>query len=60
MPVLCRKRCGAVLPEETERYLQRVKISESLLLWKEDVDLVNLHHSGKLLLTLLTDGLLDR
>ncbi|XP_017269258.1 protein prune homolog 2 isoform X3 [Kryptolebias marmoratus] len=59
VPVLCRKRCGTVLPDETVRYLQRVKISESLLLWKDDVDLVNLHHSGKLLLTLLRDGLLD-
>lgn len=60
MPVLCRKRAGSVLPDETVRYLRRVKVSESLLLWKEDVDFVSLHRSGKLLLTLLRDGLLDR
>ncbi|XP_041854507.1 protein prune homolog 2-like isoform X4 [Melanotaenia boesemani] len=59
VPLLCSRRCGTVLPEETTRYLQRVKISESLLLWREDVDLVKLHHTGKLSLTLLRDGLLD-
>uniref|UniRef100_A0A1A7Z699 Prune homolog 2 n=1 Tax=Iconisemion striatum TaxID=60296 RepID=A0A1A7Z699_9TELE len=58
VPVLCRKRCSA-LPEETARYLQRIKLGESLLLWKEDLDLVKLHRSGKLLLTLLRDGLLE-
>ncbi|KAF7200383.1 uncharacterized protein [Nothobranchius furzeri] len=58
VPVLCRKRC-VVLPEETVRYLQTIKLDESLLLWKEDLDLVKLHQSGKLLLTLLRDGLLE-
>ena len=60
VPVLCGRRCDAVLPAETVRYLHSVKICESLLLWKEDVDLVKLHHTRKLSLTLLRDGLLDR
>ncbi|KAF1389206.1 hypothetical protein PFLUV_G00071030 [Perca fluviatilis] len=59
VPVLCRRRCDAKLPGETVRYLRRVKICESSLLWREDVDLVKLHHIGKLSLTLLRDGLLD-
>ncbi|XP_008416749.1 uncharacterized protein LOC103470240 isoform X1 [Poecilia reticulata] len=59
VPLLCRKQCSTDLPEETVRYLHRVKISESALLWREDIDLVNLHHTGKLLLTLLRDGLLE-
>uniref|UniRef100_A0A087YKA2 Uncharacterized protein n=3 Tax=Poecilia TaxID=8080 RepID=A0A087YKA2_POEFO len=59
VPLLCRKQCSTELPEETVRYLRRVKISESALLWREDIDLVNLHHTGKLLLTLLRDGLLE-
>ncbi|XP_034068529.1 uncharacterized protein LOC117543953 isoform X3 [Gymnodraco acuticeps] len=59
VPVLCRPHCDAALPEETVRYLRRVKISQSSLVWREDVDLVKLHHTGKLSLTLLRDGLLD-
>ncbi|XP_047448002.1 uncharacterized protein LOC125012220 isoform X2 [Mugil cephalus] len=59
VPVLCGQRCGTVLPEETVEYLRSVKICESLLLWMEDVDLVKLHHAGRLSLTLLRDGLLD-
>ncbi|XP_027889864.1 uncharacterized protein LOC114154722 isoform X2 [Xiphophorus couchianus] len=59
VPLLCRKQCSTELPEETVRYLRRVKISESELLWREEIDLVNLHHTGKLLLTLLRDGLLE-
>ncbi|XP_056232593.1 uncharacterized protein LOC130169695 isoform X4 [Seriola aureovittata] len=59
LPLLCGRRCNAVLPEDTVRYLQRVKICESSLLWREDVDLVKLHHTRKLSLTLLRDGLLD-
>ncbi|CAK6966446.1 uncharacterized protein LOC128364918 [Scomber scombrus] len=59
VPVLCGRRCDAVLPGETVRYLQSVKICESLLLWRDDVDLVKLHHTRKLSLTLLRDGLLE-
>ncbi|XP_051278494.1 protein prune homolog 2-like isoform X3 [Dicentrarchus labrax] len=59
VPVLCGRRCEAGLPGETVRYLRRVKICESSLLWREDVDLTKLHHTGKLSLTLLRDGLLD-
>ncbi|XP_032372188.1 uncharacterized protein LOC116689702 isoform X3 [Etheostoma spectabile] len=59
VPVLCRRQRDAKLPGETVRYLRKVKISESSLLWREDVDLVKLHHIGKLSLTLLRDGLLD-
>lgn len=60
VPLLCCQQRGAGLPGETIKYLQRVKICESSLLWKKDVDLVKLHHTGKLSLTLLRDGLLDR
>lgn len=60
MPLLCGRQCDAVLPGETVRYLQRVNICESLLLWRQDVDLAKLHHTGKLSLTLLRDGLLER
>ncbi|PWA15871.1 hypothetical protein CCH79_00008988, partial [Gambusia affinis] len=59
VPLLCRKQCSTDLPEETVRYLRRVKISESDLLWREEIDLVNLHRTGTLLLTLLRDGLLE-
>uniref|UniRef100_A0A3Q1BTP1 CRAL-TRIO domain-containing protein n=1 Tax=Amphiprion ocellaris TaxID=80972 RepID=A0A3Q1BTP1_AMPOC len=59
VPVLCGRRFHTVLPEETVTYLQRVKICESLLLWRDDVDLVKLHHTGNLSVTLLRDGLLD-
>ncbi|KAF7652954.1 hypothetical protein LDENG_00089770 [Lucifuga dentata] len=59
VPLLSGWRCDTVLPGETVRYLQKVKICESLLLWKDDVDLVKLHHNGKLSLMLLRDGLLD-
>lgn len=60
VPVLCGCRCDAVLPEETVRYLKRVKLCESLLLWRDDVDLMKLHHTERLSLTLLRNGLLDR
>ncbi|XP_063753199.1 protein prune homolog 2-like isoform X3 [Eleginops maclovinus] len=59
VPVLCRGHCDTVLPEETVRYLRRVKISQSSLVWREDIDLIELHHTGKLSLTLLRDGLVD-
>ncbi|XP_038558850.1 uncharacterized protein LOC119891356 isoform X2 [Micropterus salmoides] len=59
VPVLSGRRCDAELPGETVRYLHRANICESSLLWREDVDLVKLHHTGKLSLTLLRDGLLD-
>ncbi|XP_018523923.1 protein prune homolog 2 isoform X4 [Lates calcarifer] len=59
LPVLCGRRCNTVLPRETVRYLRRVKISEGSLLWREDVDLVKLHHTRNLSLTLLRGGLLD-
>ncbi|KAM6931378.1 uncharacterized protein FYW49_003251 [Xenentodon cancila] len=59
VPVLCGKRCDGTLPEETVRYLRKVKICENLLQWREDVDLAKLHHNGTLSLTLLRDGLLD-
>ncbi|XP_029019943.1 uncharacterized protein LOC114863216 isoform X3 [Betta splendens] len=59
LPLLCGRPRDAVLPVETAKYLQRVKISERLLLWKEDVDTAKLHRAGRLSLTLLRDGLLD-
>lgn len=60
VPVLCGQPLDVVLPGETVRYLRWVKVCERSLLWREDVDLMKLHHSGKLSLTLLRDGLLDR
>ncbi|XP_070820924.1 serine-rich adhesin for platelets-like [Chaetodon trifascialis] len=59
VPVLSGQRCDVVLPGETVRYLRRVKICESSLPWRVDVDLEKLHQTGKLSLTLLRDGLLD-
>ncbi|XP_067376734.1 uncharacterized protein [Channa argus] len=59
LPVLCSRLSDTVLPAETVRYLQSIKISVKLLLWKDDVDFLKLHHAGKLTLTLLRDGLLD-
>ncbi|KAK2837207.1 hypothetical protein Q5P01_014419 [Channa striata] len=59
VPVLRSRRSDPVLPTETVRYLQSVKISAKLLLWKEDVDFLKLHRAGKLTLTLLRDGLLE-
>ncbi|XP_019131557.2 uncharacterized protein LOC104920348 isoform X3 [Larimichthys crocea] len=59
VPVLCGQRCDDALPRETVRYLQRVKVCERSLLWREDVDLVKLQRTGKLSLTVLRDGLLD-
>ncbi|XP_059910087.1 uncharacterized protein LOC132459507 isoform X2 [Gadus macrocephalus] len=50
---------GAGLPGETVEYLQRVEVSESSLLWREDVDLTELHQSGSLSLTLLRDDALN-
>ncbi|KAM8866662.1 uncharacterized protein ACB058_007471 isoform 1-T1 [Synchiropus picturatus] len=57
LPVLSCQQ--GVLAEETVRFLRRVNIHESLLLWRADVDLIKLHSVGKLSLTLLSDGLLD-
>ncbi|XP_028269261.1 protein prune homolog 2-like isoform X3 [Parambassis ranga] len=59
VPVLCGQPSDTVLPKETVKYLQRVRICESLLVWREDIDLVKLHHTGNLSLTLLRDGLLN-
>lgn len=60
VPVLCGSRCDDVLPGETVRYLRQLKICESSLLWRQDVDLMKLHDTRRLSLTLLRDGLLDR
>lgn len=60
VPVLCRGPCHTVLPEETLKFLQRVNIPDSLLLWKEHIALVDLHQAERLSLTLLRDGLLKR
>lgn len=60
VPVLSRRWRDAALPQETVRYLQRLKICEDRLVWREDVDLVKLHHAKRLSLTLLREGLLHR
>ncbi|XP_077418249.1 uncharacterized protein LOC144049321 isoform X2 [Vanacampus margaritifer] len=59
VPLLCGRRGAASLPGETLGYLRKIKVSESLLLWKDDLDLVKIHRAGKLSLTLMRDGLLD-
>ncbi|XP_061789295.1 uncharacterized protein [Nerophis lumbriciformis] len=59
VPLLCGRRGDAALPGETTSYLRRVNVCESLLLWRDDVDLLRIHQAGKLSLTLLRDGLLD-
>lgn len=60
VPVLCGRRCDVSWPAETARYLRQLKVSERWLLWREDVDLLKLHRTRGLSLTLLRDGLLDR
>ncbi|KAJ8005982.1 hypothetical protein DPEC_G00123540 [Dallia pectoralis] len=59
VPVLCGQRCGVGLPGETVQYLQRVGVSESSLLWKDDVNLLLLHNTGTLSLTLMRDQVLN-
>ena len=60
VPVLRGGGGGAGLPGETVEYLQRVKVRESSLVWREEVDLTELHQSGSLSLTLLRDDVLHR
>ena len=58
VPVLCGRR--GELPEGTAWFLRRLRVCEASLLWRDDINLLQLNQSGKLSLTLLTDGLLDR
>lgn len=60
VPVLSRRWRDAALPQETVRYLRRLKICEDWLVWREDVDLIKLHRAKRLSLTLLREGLLQR
>lgn len=60
VPVLCGQKCDLGLPGETVRYLKRVRVCESALLWRDDIKLLQLHHRGKLSLTLMRDDVLDR
>lgn len=60
VPVLSRRWRDAALPQETVGYLQRLKICEDWLVWREDVDLITLHQARRLSLTLLREGLLQR
>jgi hypothetical protein len=60
VPVLCGQKCDVGLPGETVRYLKRVRVCESALLWRDDIKLLQLHHRGKLSLTLMRDDVLDR
>lgn len=60
VPVLSRRWRDAALPQETVGYLQRLRICEDWLVWREDVDLIELHHAKRLSLTLLREGLLQR
>ncbi|XP_051923919.1 uncharacterized protein LOC127602106 [Hippocampus zosterae] len=59
VPLLYGRRGAASLPGETLAYLHKIKVCESLLLWKDDLDLVKIHRAGKLSITLMRDGLLD-
>ncbi|XP_055742284.1 uncharacterized protein LOC129826035 isoform X2 [Salvelinus fontinalis] len=59
VPVLCGQKCDVGLPGETVRYLKRVRVCESALLWRDDIKLLQLHHRGKLSLTLMRDDVLD-
>ncbi|XP_049619696.1 uncharacterized protein [Syngnathus scovelli] len=59
VPLLCGRRGSASLPAETLSYLRKIKVCESLLLWKDDLDLMKVHRAGKLSITLMRDGLLD-
>ncbi|XP_077570505.1 uncharacterized protein LOC144195040 isoform X3 [Stigmatopora nigra] len=60
VPLLCGRRSDAAwLPRETLGYLHKIKVCESHLLWKDDLDLIKIHQTGKLSVTLLRNGLLD-
>ncbi|XP_057687124.1 uncharacterized protein LOC130912954 isoform X2 [Corythoichthys intestinalis] len=60
VPLLYGRRGDATsLPRETLAYLHKIKVCESLLLWKDDLDLIKIHRAGKLSVTLLRNGLLD-
>ncbi|XP_045082727.1 uncharacterized protein LOC121550738 isoform X2 [Coregonus clupeaformis] len=59
VPVLCGQGCDVGLPGETVRYLKRVRVCESALLWRDDINLLQLHHRGKLSLTLMRDDVLN-
>ncbi|XP_061623149.1 uncharacterized protein LOC133474957 isoform X3 [Phyllopteryx taeniolatus] len=60
VPLLCGRRGDAAsLPGETLGYLHKIKVCESLLLWKDDLDLMKIHRAGKLSITLMRNGLLD-
>ncbi|XP_077456463.1 uncharacterized protein LOC144074130 isoform X5 [Stigmatopora argus] len=60
VPLLCGRRSDAAwLPRETLEYLHKIKVCESHLLWKDDLDLIKIHRAGKLSVTLLRNGLLE-
>ncbi|XP_064153121.1 protein prune homolog 2-like isoform X3 [Anguilla rostrata] len=62
VPLLGQRGGEARVPDETRNFLQRLGVSESSLLWRDDIDLLQLHAAGKLSLTLLNskeDGALS-
>lgn len=60
VPVLCGQPCDLSVSGEAASYLRQLQVSHSSLLWRDDVDLLKLHHTRGLSLTLLRDDLLDR
>ncbi|KAK7933825.1 hypothetical protein WMY93_004721 [Mugilogobius chulae] len=57
VPVLCREE--APLSHHTRSFLGTLGLSEDLLLWRNQLDLVSLQDQGRLSLTLLREELID-
>ncbi|MFT7811877.1 protein prune homolog 2 isoform X4 [Arapaima gigas] len=60
VPLVNQRRSEFSLPEQTLAFLQEVHVPESTLLWRDDVDLLHLHATGKLAVTLLGGDWLNR
>uniref|UniRef100_A0A8C9RCE4 Protein prune homolog 2 n=2 Tax=Scleropages formosus TaxID=113540 RepID=A0A8C9RCE4_SCLFO len=60
VPLVNQRRSEYSLPEQTRAFLQEVRVPESTLLWRDDVDLVQLHATGQLTVTLLGGDWLNR
>ncbi|KAG7481136.1 hypothetical protein MATL_G00063610 [Megalops atlanticus] len=59
VPILNQRRSEARVPDETVAFLERQRVSWSALLWRDDMDLRQLHAEGKLSLTLLSTAVLN-
>ncbi|XP_015223122.2 protein prune homolog 2 isoform X3 [Lepisosteus oculatus] len=58
VPVLNSQRSELHIPDETRAFLRQSSISESSLIWRDEIDLRQLNTSGTLSLTLLSNNVL--